>query len=68
MSVVPIVLQDEGVVALVQARHDDVAAFDQAHPLVGLDVGLLVEEALHPGAGRVDQAARFQRHAGAVGA
>jgi hypothetical protein len=60
------VLQDEGVVALMQPRHDDVAALDQAHALGGLDVGLLVEEALHPGAGGVDQAARFQLHAGAV--
>ena len=62
-----LVLQDEGVVALVQARHDDVAALDQPHPLAGLDVGLLVEEAFHPWAGGIDQAARLELHRGAVG-
>ena len=61
------VLQDEGVIALVQARHDDVAALDQAHALGGLDVGLLVEEALHPGPGGVDKAACLHLYAGAVG-
>jgi hypothetical protein len=64
---VVLVLQDEGVVAVMQARHDDVAALDQAHPLVGAHRGLLVEEALHPGAGGVDQPARAHGHDGAVG-
>ena len=50
-----------------QARHDDVAALDQPHPLAGLDVGLLVEEAFHPWPGGIDQAARLQLHRGAVG-
>ena len=59
---VVLVLQHEGMIAVMQARHDDVAALDQADPLGRLDVRLLVEEALHPGPGRIDQAARAERH------
>jgi len=43
------VLQDEGMVAVMQARHDDVATLDQAHALGRLHMRLLVEEVLTQG-------------------
>ena len=61
------VLQDEGVIALVEARHDDVAALDQTHAFGGLDLCFLIEEALHPGACGIDQAARLEVDGKAAG-
>ena len=61
------VLQDEGVIAFVQARHDDVAALDEANTLVRLHFGLFVEEMLHPRARRVHQATRLQVDRDAAG-
>ena len=54
-------------VAVMQARHDDVAALDQAHGLRRLYMRLLVEEVLHPRAGSIHEPARGQLDRAAVG-
>jgi hypothetical protein len=55
-----VVLQDEGVLAAVAARHHDVAALDEAHLVGARLIEPLVEDVLHPGAGGVDDGARMQ--------
>ena len=62
------VLQDEGMVALIQSRHHDVTALDQSHPLGRLDLQVVLDEARHPGAGGVHQAACLQLDRNATGA
>ncbi|MNE44950.1 hypothetical protein D3C80_1392140 [compost metagenome] len=63
-----LVLQDVGLLAVVQARHDDVAALDQANAVGRLLLEVMLDEACHPGASGVDQGAGADRQQAAVGA
>ena len=55
------VLQDVGVLAFVQLRHDDVAALDQADTVGRLLFQVVLDEARYPGAGGVHQGAGADR-------
>lgn len=62
------VLQDVGVLAFVQLRHDDVAALDQADTVGRLLFQVVLDEARYPGAGCVHQGAGADRIQAAVAA
>ena len=53
-------------VALMQARHHDMASLDETDPLGRARVRLLVEEAFHPGAGGIDEAAGLEMDRGSI--
>ncbi|MNP18472.1 hypothetical protein D3C76_1109560 [compost metagenome] len=61
------VLQDVGMFAFVQARHDDVAALDQADAVRRVEFEVVLDEAGDPGAGGVDQGAGANALQAAVG-
>ncbi len=51
------VLQDIGVFAFIQARHDQVAALDQANTIGRIELEVVLDETGHPRAGSIDQGA-----------
>ncbi len=61
-----LVLQDIGMVPIVELRHHDMAALNQAHAVRGALAKLFIEEGRHPGAGGVHQGARPDGKAAAV--
>ncbi len=61
-----LVLHDVGLLALVQSRHDDMAALDQANAVRRALLQVIVDELRHPGAGGVDQRLGAQGETGAV--
>src|SRR3546814_4511763 len=61
-----LVLQDVGVIALIEFRHDDVAALDQAHAVRRSLPELLFDERGYPRSGGVDQRAGADRKPAAV--
>ena len=62
-----LVLQDERLLTLEQARHDDVAALDQADAIGRALLQVLADETCHPGAGGIDQRAGADRQQAAIG-
>ncbi len=62
-----LVLQDVGVFAFVEARHDDVAALDQADAVRGIELEVILDEAGDPRAGGVDQGACANALQAAIG-
>ncbi len=61
-----LVLQDVGVVTLIEFRHDDMAALDQAHAVRRSLPELLFDERGYPRSGGVDQRAGADRKPAAV--
>ena len=53
------VLQNVGLVAVIEPGHHHVAALDQLHALLAVDVQRFGQQLFHPRAGRVDQAPRL---------
>ncbi len=49
-----LVLEDEGLIAVEEFRHHDVAALDEPHVLVGVEAEFGVENIRHEGAARID--------------
>ena len=61
------ILQNVGMFTFIQARHDNVAALDQADAVRRIELEVVLDEAGHPRAGGVDQRAGMDRLEAAVG-
>jgi hypothetical protein len=53
-----LLLQDEGVIARIEPRHDDMAALDQPDAALAPGIGQVAQRFGHPRPGGVDHAAR----------
>jgi hypothetical protein len=63
-----LLLQDEGVIARIEPRHDDMAALDQPDAALAPGIGQVAQRFGHPWPGGVDHRARAQWGPASAGA